>query len=293
MIHNLENTAPFHDDQPDSPICGIGLPVVVELSEWDMHVVGTATLVAGHLAITARHIIDYVARKFGMKQVEEKEFEINYALRLYQVLPGPIYRIWNVHRVWTCSSDIAVLHLGSFKTSAPDQDGSWATPILRALPPPVGSTVIAFGYRESKIQVSVGKNGQPHIDLNARPTSSFGKVTQIYPDRRDSVFLSFPCFEVEARFDPGMSGGLVIDELGHVCGLVCAGLSISEENQPPVGYVATLWPMFKTIISANRAGNYAQDVDYPMIELALNGLIHISDLHDVMKIYFSDKVSGR
>jgi hypothetical protein len=32
--------------------------------------------------------------------------------------------------------------------------------------------------------------------------------------------LPFPCFEIEARFDPGMSGGMVIDQAGALCGLI-------------------------------------------------------------------------
>ena len=40
--------------------------------------------------------------------------------------------------------------------------------------------------------------------------------------------LAFPCYEINARFDPGMSGGLVVDELGAVCGLVCSTLPASQ-----------------------------------------------------------------
>jgi hypothetical protein len=59
-----------------------------------LHVVGTATVIAEHLAVTAGHVLDYVVRQFGARRKSEKYAEINdYALRLYQVLPGPVYRI--------------------------------------------------------------------------------------------------------------------------------------------------------------------------------------------------------
>lgn len=48
-----------------------------------------------------------------------------------------------------------------------------------------------------------------------------GTIRQVYPFGRDAVMLAFPCFEIEARFDPGMSGGLVVDESGRLCGLIC------------------------------------------------------------------------
>lgn len=83
--------------------------------------------------------------------------------------------------------------------------------------------MLAFGYCESQIEVTEGVEGTHHIVLNDVPTTSIGKVGQIFAERRDSSMLTFPCFEVYARFAQGMSGGLVIDEDGALCGLVCAG----------------------------------------------------------------------
>jgi hypothetical protein len=101
--------------------------------------------------------------------------------------------------------------------------------------------------------------------------------------------LPFPCFEIEARFDPGMSGGMVIDENGALCGLICASLQHGDPYAPPVSYVASLWPMLKTVISANRSGNYVQDVFYPVIDLAVDRLIAVTDLHQLDPKEFPDK----
>jgi hypothetical protein len=43
--------------------------------------------------------------------------------------------------------------------------------------------------------------------------------------RRDCALLKFSCFETNARFDPGMSGGPIWNERGFVCGVVCASSS--------------------------------------------------------------------
>ena len=58
---------------------------------------GTATLIAGHLAITAKHVLE-AALRFGVTHGPSREVE-GFELKLYQVrLPesGPVYRIWRV-----------------------------------------------------------------------------------------------------------------------------------------------------------------------------------------------------
>jgi hypothetical protein len=214
MRHNLPPTPAFRDSPATDPIQELALRVVVELPEWRFYVIGTATLIGGHLAITAKHVLEAVIAKFGAKQVPSGIEVGGYSLRLYQVLPGPVYRIWNVTSAWICPSDIAILHLGLDASSAPDATIDWKAPLVRLFPPPRGEKVLAFGYRESKIEVSEGGDGIHHIELNDVGTTSIGEVGQIFPNQRDSVMLAFPCFEVYSRFAPGMSGGLEIDEAG-------------------------------------------------------------------------------
>ncbi len=290
MVHNLPPTPAFRDERPDSPISEIALRVVVEFSGWQLYVVGTATLIAGHVAITARHVLDYVVRTYGAKQKAGMQMEIDgYELKLYQVLPGPKYRIWRVCTAWVCATDIVVLHLGLDRATLPDEKIEWRQLSLRVLPPPVGQKVIAFGYRESKINVTEGDDGTHHIELNDRPTTSIGTVRQIYHSQRDAVMLSFPCFEVEARFDSGMSGGMVVDETGALCGLICASLQNSDPSALPMSYVASLWPMLKTVISVDRGDRYPRGVSYPMIDLVIDGLLRVNDFHELDPAQFPDK----
>jgi hypothetical protein len=270
----------FRDERPDSPISELALRVVVERPNWELTVVGTATLIAGHLAVTARHVLEYALRTLGGAAVGEKGIEITtFELKLYQVLlPGPVYRIWRVVSGWPCDTDIVLLHLGLDRATAPDEQIVWKQPRLRALPPPVGQHVVAFGYRESKIAVTES-DGVHHIELNDRPTTSAGVVRQVYPSGRDKVMLPFPCFEIEARFEPGMSGGMVLDETGALCGLICASLQHGDPNAPPISYVASLWPMLKTTISVDRGDRYPRGISYPVIDLAIDRLIVVNDLH--------------
>jgi hypothetical protein len=153
------------------------------------------------------------------------------------------------------------------------------------MPPLPGEKVLAFGYRESKVEVSEKPDGSHHIELNDKPTTSIGVVGQIFPDRRDSSMLTFPCFEVCARFAP-MSGGMVVDENGAVCGLVCAGYNFADPDALPLSYVATLWPMLTTTISIDREKDYPRGVEYPMIDLALNKLINVVGLEQLDPAFF-------
>jgi hypothetical protein len=272
MIHNLPTLPAFQDGKPGDPIQEMALRVVVELPNWEFQVMGTAVLIGGYLGITARHVLDAVNQRFGS----------SCELVLWQVLPsGPTYRLWNVMTAWRCpTTDIALLHLASAPRiySTVETPIEWKTPRLRAAPPSPGEKVVAFGYREGSIAVAEDANGVHHIELNDIGTTSAGEVGQVFPERRDASMLTFPCFEVRAQFDHGMSGGLVVDENGALCGLICAGYKFDDPQELPLSYAATLWPMLMTTISADRGDNYPRGIRYPVIDLALGGQISVTDL---------------
>lgn len=291
MMHNLPSTPIFHNAQPNDPIQEIALRFVVQLESGEMYAIGTACLIGGHLAITAKHVLEHAFQRFGTTRTTgPKRAEVNgYSIRLIQVLPGPIYNFWTVSKAWASSSDIAILHFVFDESSEPNAPASWRTPMIRLLPPPTGQKVVAFGFRESKIQVTT-TDGNRHIELNDLGTTSAGEVGQIFTERRDSAMLTFPCFEVLARFAPGMSGGLVIDEEGRLCGLVCAGTEFLDSSAPPLSYSATLWPMLATEISIDRGDSYPRGVTYPMIDLALDHLINTVGLEYLDPKFFPGRL---
>jgi trypsin-like peptidase len=286
MRHNLPPTPAFRDSPATDAAQEIALRVIAEFPGWQFYQLGTAVLIGGHLAITAKHVLEDPIRRFGCTQTAKGLEVTGYSIRLLQVLPGPIYRMWNVSRAWITPTDIAVLHIGLDRTSEDKPDVAWRSPVLRLMPPPTGEKVLAFGYRESKIEVSEKPDGGHHIELNDKPTTSIGEVGQIFPERRDSSMLTFPCFEVCARFAPGMSGGMVIDENGALCGLVCAGCNFADPDALPLSYVATLWPMLTTVISIDRGEAYPRGVQYPMIDLALDKLINVVGLEQLDPTFF-------
>jgi hypothetical protein len=294
MKHNLPILPIFHDNSPGGPVEEVALRVFVELPDWEIHILGTATLIGSSLAVTAKHVIEASMRwfKVAKNSVGGKELE-GASLRLLQILPGPVYRLWNVSNAWITSSDIAILHLNLDRTPEADPTVEWRCLPLRVTPPPTGQKVVAFGYRESQIQVTKGPNGQAHIDFNDKPTTSAGVVGRIFPERRDSSMLNFPCFEVHAQFAPGMSGGLVLDEDGWLCGLVCSAVKFDDPNTLPLSYAATLWPILTTEISADRGNSYPRGIRYPVIDLALDKIIQVSHLEDLDPVHFPGRTLPR
>jgi len=293
MPHNVPSVPFFRDSPPTDPIQEFALRVVVELPNWELHVIGTATLIGVHLAVTAKHVLEYANRTFGAKRTQQGIEVDTYSLRLYQVLPGPVYRIWNVFRAWCSSSDIAILQLGLDGASGTETKIEWRSPLVRVVPPPTDQKVLAFGYRESRIEVTESAGGVHHIVLNDIPTTSAGHVGAIFPERRDSSMLTFPCFEVHARFVPGMSGGLVIDENGALCGLVCSGIQLDDPNAIPISYAVTLWPMLQTEISADRGDAYPRGVTYPMIDLVTDKILPALGLEELDPKLFRGRGSPR
>jgi hypothetical protein len=254
---------------------------------------GTASLIGTHLALTAKHVLREAMKWFKTTAALGRVEAEGGSIQLLQVLPGPIYRFWSVRSAWITTSDIAILHVSLDRTSESDVKVAWRYPGLRATPPPSGQKVVAFGYRESTVRVTKSLDGQAHIEIDDKPTTSAGVVGHVFPVQRDSAMLNFPCFEVHAQFAHGMSGGLVVDEEGRLCGLICAGLKLDDPGQPPLSYAATLWPFLTTLISADRGDACPRGVRYPAIDLALDGIINVNHLEDLDAAQFPGRILNR
>jgi hypothetical protein len=289
---SFSSTPTFIRQEPDTPMSEFALRVLVEFPDGETHIIGTATIIGGYLAITARHVLDDIISRFGSTQTSGLNSEIShYAVRLYQILPGPEYVVWDVSSAWPCvDTDIALLHLGLFKYSGPVAPSSWRLLGIKVVPPKAGTAVVGFGYHSSTVLVTHNDDGY-HLDIDDEPTSTTGKVEEILPTGNPSGRFTFPCYRVNARFDGGMSGGPVIDENGFICGIVSGTFGHVEGEH--TSYVATLWPILRTLISSNRAGPYPRDVKYPVIDLALNGLIHAEGLSELDPSLFPGRTLPR
>jgi hypothetical protein len=58
-------------------------------------------------------------------------------------------------------------------------------------------------------------------DLKFATRINRGKILEVFPDRRDTVMMPFPCFRSDIPIYGGNSGGPVFDKEGRVCGINC------------------------------------------------------------------------
>lgn len=111
---------------------------------------------------------------------------------------------------------------------------------LRGWQPAIGEYVLAFGYPTLEPSRALSENEIQAIiedDLHC----AYGRITDIYPHGRGSTNPT-PVFEVEANWPPGMSGGPVLNESGHVIGVVSRSLLL-ESGLNGCGYVCCVPPM--------------------------------------------------
>lgn len=281
---------PFELQLPNTPFSEIAFRLVVNIYTEHAQVIGTATTLTGHLLVTAKHVLSELMQ--GALGAGKESQQVAHHLAALQVLPGPDYVIWDIVSMWADPQcDIALLHLGSnpgrSNSARPDL---WLSPFVFPFPPGIDERVAAFGYRKSEVNVSKNAQGGPHIYINDEPMISVGVVREVHEISRDASLLTFPCYRVSARFDGGMSGGPVFDETGSLCGIVCANTEGAHFDGEPISYVSTLWPIFRAIISANRGPKYPRNMPYPVIELARDGQIQVSDLRR-LDTWFKEKIT--
>jgi len=265
----------FDDLRGDDEFAEITLRIVGWNGD-DYHPSGSAVVIAGNLALTARHVIDDYASRYGASAISSR-MEIDCSMWLIQIKgPGPNYLVWEPRSVW-CSphSDLALIHLKPHNDLAAAH-GAWRLPLLDFNPPRVGTRVAALGVRDSVARLGRNANGTRHLEVNGTLTVTTGEVREVHHVRRDVVRAPFPCLHVNARFDASMSGGPVFSENGALCGVISSTYPPFGEGEEHASYVATLWPLLAMRIDVGRGDQFPRNVDYPVIDLyrdrILNGV---------------------
>lgn len=288
-ISNFPLHKPFEKQDATTPLSEIAMRLVVNFYSGEPCVIGTGTVITGNLLVSAKHVFDVFWKRRSALEIPSAEFDES--LVALQILPGAEYVIWDVVGGWAHPmSDLMFLRLGSNPgRSHPEKPYVWRGLRVNPFSPEIGESIAAFGYRRSEVIVSKNSAGGNHIELNDEPMMSVGVVREIHPMQRDTFILPFPCYQVSARFDSGMSGGPVFDETGCLCGLVSSSIEGADLEGEPISYVTILWPLFSLIISADRGDHYPRGISYPAIELARDGQISVAEI-DRLNMWFA---SGR
>jgi len=277
----------FKNEGPLTPLQEVAVRLIVGWDTDEPEVVGTGTVLSGHLIITARHVIaDLVSA--AVDGVMPKTLV---AVQLVPLSGSFEYLIWDIHQATLDPvADLALLHVAvNPARSSPNRTHVWKQPVIEPFPPSVGAAVAAFGFCKGRVAVSQNEAGGKHYDLNDEPMSSTGIVEEIHALRLDSVLRPFPCYRVSARFDPGMSGGPVFNESGALCGIVCTGMWGAHEDGNPISYASTLWPMFRLRVSQDRGPAHPRGIQYVAMELARGGQVRVKDLAR-LEAWFAERV---
>ena len=267
----------FKGTSLDSPITKVGLPLIAVQDREASYLWGSACLISPWLAMTASHVIKDYSKHLEGKEAEPGFTERKYELLTYVVTDqGKTTLPFFVGPVWyNDATDISVLQLlpgGPMRS-----DHVWECPVLELLPPKLGSRVFAFGYPRS----SVSANAPYTFEARTDASTATGTVLTVHDEYRDKGMLKFPCFETNARFDHGMSGGPVLDDQGHVCGIIGTGLSPGVEGGEHYSHASTLWPVMGTMVSFPWEDRYPRGTSFPLYEFAKAGFIDTRHLGHV------------
>lgn len=238
---------------------------------------GTAFIIAPGWALSAFHVFeDFIERFDGAIDPSCNHVTGFRILAAIAIKDGTDYMPVTVLRVWRSEPlDLAVLRFG-IPDDWPD-DYQWEALEMDLLPPRIGTPLVAFGFSGQKFEIS--ESGS--LMLNMSPCTSTGVVTEVHHMMRDSLRMPFPCFRTNARFDGGMSGGPVFNNLtGRVCGIICSSIPANCDDEDHISYVSTLWPIVATMVDATDTA-ISGGVDHPLYHYFNTGLFKAENLSNV------------
>ena len=240
----------------------------------DLLCYGSCFIAWPHMAITAKHVVEELLKhdpgialgkpckyEYWVTQVTWDGDENNYV-------------VWTIDSIATSPhSDIAIIWLKSLDENAARYK-EWKTVPITFDPPAIGVTVRAFGLHTVRFDGSrVNADGKfEHIEVKFERSISTGIVKQHYWEGRDKGLYSFPCLEVDAKFEHGMIGGLMINEYSQVCGIVCGSLPAISPDEEHISYVSMLWPMMAVPVDARLIPGGVESARYRLQDLSARGI---------------------
>lgn len=265
------------------PVSNYVVPIYA-FADKKSYAAGTAVIIAPGLAVTASHVLRGLFEHFGY---DSSQNNIELDIYLTQFNTGATWYVSN-SATWV-GTDISVLSLIPRNGIAEE---TALNPLQITVDPPNKSdAVIAYGYPKTELDVSINNSEQTNLQFKISPTLSEGVVTDVHYDIRDRGLLRFPCFEVNAEYSAGMSGGAIFNQERELCGLVCVGGQGELINN---SYAVSIWPIsiISVTISENMPShdNVVLGTEYKMLELAKLGYISMSG-HERIEFFTHDNGS--
>lgn len=250
------------------------MPILIGIGpDEDLHFYGTCFITWPHMAVTAKHVVEeLIKRDPGIAEGKQCRMEY-WVMQVVWKDENHEYIVWKIDSVsLSAHTDIAVIWLCGQGEDAPVY--KWKAVQMTFDPPAVGSQVTAFGIHNVRFdgsRVNADRKFE-HIEFNSDRSKSIGTVKQHYWSGRDRGMYNFPCFEVDAKFEHGMSGGFVLNQQGHICGIVCGSLPPSAPGEEHISYVTMLWPMIAIPVDKRLVPNGRDGVRYRLQHLSARGI---------------------
>lgn len=243
-----------------SPLQQVVMPLFT-VRHGDFAPIGTGFIVGGDgLMMTASHVVLEAAAAAGLNVRDEPQHLTGaelYALYVSDEKHGPnnqhyVGGLWPIQKAW-CDRSLDIGWCWLQRAERGERPMLFSRMRLSPALPQVGDEITAFGYHGMSKPTQVGPDGKALLQYNQKGSFTTGRITEIHPERRDSSMLTFPCFRTDARFDPGMSGGPVLNKEGSVCGVICSSFGGASADNDYISYASLVWPVVGTEIEVAPA----------------------------------------
>ncbi len=227
---------------------------------------GTGVVIAQNLILSAKHVFDDFCEKWNLETSTLATIDrFNIWVVFISNEDSQMYHVFEVASVYISPhSDLVLFHLDPRDRIGNER--KWVQAHINLELPYVGERVVGVGFIKSKVNVRIDARGQSHIEIIDEPVVSVGGITQVFPEKRDSYLRHYPCIEMNARFEGGMSGGPVFNDSGQLIGIVCSSFDLSDSNEN-ISYASLLWPLMAIVVENIK------DVSQPLYDLAKSGII--------------------
>lgn len=223
-------------ESPISSVCGL---LVGQSFDDRYFVQGTGTLIAPHICITARHVIEDFWRHFMDRDIQKNNQEGEFYLRFYHFIDKENIKtdFWDVRKIWECTwTDIALLYL------KPRTEGIFRNTIYKwnctTVLPYKGQRLTGFGHAHPKVTLN-----KKAVQVEPDSRTSVGIIQEIFNTGRDSVIMPYPSIQLDARFEGSMSGGPIVTDDGKVIGIITTSIDAPDDHGNYTSYAAQLWPL--------------------------------------------------
>jgi hypothetical protein len=255
---------------------------------------GTGFMLTDGLLVTAGHVVRE-AMKHSSRQLKDGKWQDAWAFyALYnsdQKISEDRYLGGMVPISQTCTSDLTDIAFCRLDLPVHIETGEKprvGVTDITFRPPRVGEHIMALGYHERSFGVENPVEGEAMVDahnviVRASTAQSHGVVTDVRPLATGLRGWKFPCFETDARFAGGMSGGPIFGEKNGVVGIVSTGLGDSN------GLGSLLWPgagMQLPFYQPREDG-----LPTTLLDLVRLGTVHCDESKDLVEVRYEE--SGR